>query len=279
MDGQRPTGPAAAVSDKLSSMQASLISILGAERGIVCFVGAGGKKTLMFHLAANHPGRVGITATAHIEHFPRRLDAQVIVDDGPALLDRLAADHAQPAHRCLAFAKPCDIRGRYEGLSSDELDRVAATAGFDLIVVKADGARSRLVKAPAPHEPALPAHPDLIVPVVSARVLGKPLGNKVAHRPEQVAAVTGAALGAIIEPQHLARLLSSPAGSLKGANATRLVPVINMVDTPVLQRQARAAAEQALRLSDRFDKVVLTAMKREVAWIETVSRDENQRQI
>jgi probable selenium-dependent hydroxylase accessory protein YqeC len=267
-------GPAAPVSDKLSPMRASLASVLAVERGVVCFVGAGGKKTLMFHLAAGHDGRVGITATAHIEHFPRRLAARVLVDNGPDLIERLAAERGPEAARCVAFAKPCEIRGRYAGLSDDELQQAAHNAGFDLIVVKADGARSRLIKAPAAHEPALPAHRDLVVPVVSARVLGKALTEKVAHRPAIVAEVTGAEMGATLNSHHLARLLSSPAGSLKNTGETRVVPVINMVDTPLLERQARAAAEEALSLTDRYDRVVLTAMKREIPYIDTVFRDD-----
>ena len=41
----------------------SLLDLLGARSGIVCAVGAGGKKTVLQHLAAAHPGRVAMTAT------------------------------------------------------------------------------------------------------------------------------------------------------------------------------------------------------------------------
>ncbi len=40
---------------------ASLLDLLDARAGIVCAVGAGGKKSLLRHLATAHPGRVAIT--------------------------------------------------------------------------------------------------------------------------------------------------------------------------------------------------------------------------
>ena len=70
----------------------------------------------------------------------------------------------------------------------------------------------------------------------------------------------------------MSAVLSSPAGSLKDAGTTPLAPVINMIDTPLLQRQARAAAEEALSLTDRFDRVVLTAMKSDPPYLEIVRR-------
>ena len=45
------------------SNRVSLHDLLDARAGIVCAVGAGGKKSLMHHLARNHPGRVAVTGT------------------------------------------------------------------------------------------------------------------------------------------------------------------------------------------------------------------------
>ena len=43
--------------------EVDLLDALEAHSGLVCFVGAGGKKTILYRLGAAHPGRVGITAT------------------------------------------------------------------------------------------------------------------------------------------------------------------------------------------------------------------------
>jgi hypothetical protein len=64
-----------------------------------------------------------------------------------------------------------------------------------------------------------------------------------------------------VEPQHLARLLVSDAGLLKGSAGRTVVPVINMIDDADKERLAREAARVALRETDRFDKVILASMR------------------
>jgi len=64
-----------------------------------------------------------------------------------------------------------------------------------------------------------------------------------------------------VEPQHLARLLVSDAGLLKGSAGRAVVPVINMIDDADKERLAREAARVALRETDRFDKVILASMR------------------
>lgn len=248
---------------------AELIDALQARSGIVSFVGAGGKKSAMFRIADAHPGRVGITATAHIERFPRRYRDASVLGGGEDLHARVVALRDA---RVVAFAKNCDLPGRHAGVSDEDLQRLYVEGGFDVCVVKADGARGRLIKAPAEHEPPIAACSTVVVPVVSARTIGRPLSGKIAHRPERVAAVTGAGIGEPIAAEHLARLLSSPDGLLRNTRDSEVVPLINMVDDPGRERLARQAAEQALALTDRFDRVVLGAMTKDHPLIAVVRR-------
>lgn len=246
-----------------------LLDLFKARQGIVCFVGAGGKKTTMFRLLAEHAGRVGITTTAHIEYFPRRLAATCYVDAEAALL-QLVTDDQQS--RVIAFATPSERTGRHAGIGLNSVKLFQQQGRFDLLLVKSDGARSRLIKAPKEDEPPLPPDVDTVVPVVSAKVLGRPLNDKVAHRVDRLAAITGARPEAEIEPVHVARLLASNEGALKNAGNAHVVPIINMVDNRQLTGLARQAAEQALALTDRFDEVVLARMRDADPVVEIVSR-------
>ncbi len=241
-------------------MDTGFIELLGATQGVVCCVGAGGKKSTLYRLAEAHPGRVGITATAHIEHFPRRFAAASVVAESPSLQAQVAA--MSRGHRIVAFAKPCDLPGRHRGVDFDELTAVHRAGGFELLLVKADGARSRILKAPAAHEPALPPTADTVIPLCSIQALGEPLSERIAHRPERVALIAGLRAGEILQPQHLARLLSHPDGALHGIGATaRVVPVINMVDDATLERQAIIVAEAALAATTRYDYIVLATLR------------------
>ena len=236
-----------------------LIDVLQARTGIVCAIGAGGKKTTMYALARRHPGRVAITATVHIPLFPEGLAERVIEPE-----ERLDAGLANVAGlRRIAYACPANKPDRHAGVAAGLIRRLHEAHGFDLTLVKADGARMRWIKAPNAGEPVLPPATDTILVLVSARALGQRLGERIAHRPKQVSAVTGARLGGTFTPEHMARLLTRPEGLLTGIGSGRVIPVINMVEDAEREELARQAAEAALEATSRFDRVVLARMRDE----------------
>ena len=69
----------------------ALIDALEAREGIVCAVGAGGKKSVLYQLAREHPGRFALTATVHTTEFPDELGLQCIIDADAGLRQRLRA--------------------------------------------------------------------------------------------------------------------------------------------------------------------------------------------
>lgn len=246
----------------MAAQPASLIDTLGVREGIVCTVGAGGKKSLLYQLVREHPGRVAMTATSHTTEFPPDLDVEQIVDDEAMLRRRIAA--VDPL-RSVAYACPSSKAGRLAGVSEEMIRTIHAEGGFAATFVKADGARMRWIKAPGEHEPMVMTAADVLVPVVSARVIGEPLSDRVAHRAAQLAAVTGVAPGMPLTPEAVGRLLASNDGALRRAGHARIMPVINMVDDAQAERLARAAASAALAMTARFDCVVLCCLRRPAA--------------
>ncbi len=250
-------------------MFVDLLELFHAKQGIVSCVGAGGKKTTMFRLAEAHAGRVGITATAHIEFFPKTLKATNYIGDEPALLQAIENDHSSTA---IAFAKPSERFGRRAGIDIDSVLTFKQAGKFDLMVIKADGARSRFIKAPARHEPAVSPNSDTIIPIMSAKVLGEPLTDQIAHRVDEISQLTGLSLHNKFEPIHLARLMASEHGSLKFTEKAKVVPLINMVDDERLADAAREVAELALGMTQRFDRVVLASMKQAEPVVAVIER-------
>jgi probable selenium-dependent hydroxylase accessory protein YqeC len=237
----------------------SLLDLLEARSGVVCAVGAGGKKSLLKHLALEHPGRVAITSTVFTTYFQENIGFGVAIeaDAGlPAAVARL-----DPA-RSVAYACPGDKPERRAGASPATIERIHREGGFAATYVKADGARMRWVKAPADDEPALPACATTVLPVVSALALGEPLCTRVAHRIERIEQVAGLRENETIRPVHLGRLLASPHGLIKLTEGRSVFPVINMVDDAAREAGAREAAEVALDLCDRFDRVALVRLAR-----------------
>jgi len=235
-----------------------LLDLFQARRGVICAVGAGGKKSTLYNLVARHPGRVALTATVFTAHFPDHLGLTSVIAEESELPARLASLTEMDR---IGFAAPSGKPGRYGGIAAEMVSRLHVDTGREATFVKADGARRRFIKAPKEGEPVLPADCSTLICVSSARALGRPLSDKIAHRLEHLSAVTGLQIGAIVEPQHLARLLVSEAGLLKGSADRGVVPVINMIDDADKERLAREAARVALRETDRFDKVILASMR------------------
>jgi probable selenium-dependent hydroxylase accessory protein YqeC len=247
----------------------SLLDLLEARSGIVCAVGAGGKKSLLQHLATTHPGRVALTATVFTTYFQERLGFAVVIDEDAQLPARVAS--LDPTQN-VAYACPGDKPGRRAGVSAATVERIHRECGFAATYVKADGARMRMIKAPADDEPALPSGCTTVVPILSARAIGEPLTSVIAHRVERIGQVTGLRENEVITAERVGRLLASPDGMMKAIGPRRVVPVINMVDDDSREVLARQAAEVALGLSDRFDRVILACLARSDAPLVAVVR-------
>lgn len=237
-----------------------VLDLFHARRGVICAVGAGGKKSTLYNLVARHPGRVALTATVFMAHFPARLGLKSVIAEEPDLPARLAL--LCEVDR-LGFAAPSDKPGRYGGIKPELVSRLHADTAREATFVKADGARMRWMKAPREGEPVLPPDCGTLICVLSAKALGRPLSDQIAHRLQQISSVTGLQTGEIVEPKHLAGLLVSDAGLLRGSAGRAVVPVINMVDDAYHEGLAREAAELALAQTDRFDRVILASMRKE----------------
>jgi probable selenium-dependent hydroxylase accessory protein YqeC len=252
----------------------ALLDALAARRGLICVVGAGGKKTTLHRLVEAHlaagTARIALTCSVAMAPPPKWLGDPVIAEEAELrdALDRLGRDRS-----LVVYAQPPPKPGRVGGVPPEDLARLHDAGGFDVTLIKADGARMRWIKAPGPGEPVLPPGVATVLPLVSAKVFRQPLSEATAHRLERVAAVTGARSGEPVTPEHVGRLLSSEEGALQGVGeSTTVVPIINMVDDQARREAARAAARLALAASSRLAQVVLASMIAPDPVVEIVTR-------
>jgi molybdenum cofactor cytidylyltransferase len=130
----------------------------------------------------------------------------------------------------------------------------------------------RPFKAPATHEPVIPAETTLVVPVVGSDVFGQTLDAEHVHRPELVSALSGAPLGTLITPEMVAGVLAHPDGGRKGVPAgARVVVLINKVEDLPDRKPARETAERLLR-EPAIQAVVLAAVRGNDPVLEVCSR-------
>ena len=229
---------------------------------IIAVVGGGGKTTAMFRLAQEIADRGGLAITTTTT---RIFGAQVALSPAHVMAadaTRERIDAALARHRqVLVVGVTEESTGKAEGVSLELFRQLRDWFPDACLLNEADGSRMRPFKAPAGHEPVIPAETTLVIPLVGADVLGAPLDAEHVHRPELVSALSGAALGAAVTPAVVARVLGHPDGGRKGTPpGARVAAIVNKVDRLPDLAPAREAA--ALLLADAaVERVLLTAVR------------------
>lgn len=213
----------------------NLPEALDAGTGVVSVVGAGGKKTTLYALA-DRLDRAVVTATVRIPPFEDTVASLEVTDDPVSVV---SAAEEWP----LGVVAGQERSDRYRGFDTDQIGAIADAAAGP-VLVKADGARMRELKAPGSHEPQIPPETDTVVPVASVHAVGEPLDADTVHRPERVAAVTDLSVGDRITAEAVGNLLGDAAGGWKNVPAdASVVPLVNKVDDDADRAVARRVAE------------------------------------
>jgi probable selenium-dependent hydroxylase accessory protein YqeC len=204
--------------------------------GVISLVGAGGKTSLMFRLARelSATGETVLTTTTTRIFMPGQGQSRCVIlgDTAEKILERAAPK--LNAHRHLtAAAGQIGDQGKLAGLTPDTVDRLRASRVFDWIIVEADGAAGRPLKAPAEHEPVIPSCSGWLVGVVGLRVLGKPLTDQWVFRAEMFSRMTGLPPGAAVTEEAIAAAFVHGRGVLKGApGECGCLAFLNQADAP-----------------------------------------------
>jgi molybdenum cofactor cytidylyltransferase len=225
------------------------------SQNIIAFVGGGGKTSAMFRLASEivaDGGQVVTTTTTRIFAAQTRL-APVHVQSVPDLLT--ACRH----HPHVLLTGEVQAEGKAYGIEAATVCELKDSLPNHNILIEADGSRMRPFKAPAEHEPVIPACTTLVIPVVGIDALGKPLDAEYIHRPEQVRAIYD---GDIVTPEMIAAVLVSAQGGRKSVPAgARIIGLINKVETADQMASAQEIA-RLVQAAGVFDGMVIGAVSK-----------------
>ena len=238
---------------------------------VLALTGGGGKTATMFRLAAEltstSPEKWRVLTTTSTRIFAvqiKRSPAHVAFDPGRQTiadilppLERAIDQHGQ----ALLIGQTESKSGKAYGIPPHTIDDLAATGCFDLIINEADGSRMRPFKAPAAHEPVIPACTTVVTPVVGLDVLDQPLNDETVHRAELVSRLSRTALGRPVTAETVATVLCHPQGGLKNVPAAaRVIPLLNKAETPDDLCAGRDLAHRLLTC-ERFEAVAIGAVE------------------
>lgn len=198
------------------------------EGGLISCVGAGGKSSLLMTLSrelAEDRQRFILTSTT-------KMFFHQVAPSGPVFTADFSRGWGFVEKRLGVKGTAAWFR-RWRGIKVDGIPAEWVNLlhqGFrDVrILVEADGARRKLIKAPEDHEPSVPELTDLVLGVLSLKALGRKLDTGTAHRLEKVKKLLNKREGDPIGAEDLARLAGSEEGIFCRSTGRRVLVLTGM---------------------------------------------------
>ena len=200
----------------------SLADRLGlGQRELVSVVGAGGKSTLLLQLADELTiagSSVALTTTTKMgaDQIPPGATVIRSLDEPTGALTFLVGEIDEP---------------KVIGVEPEVVDDLFSSEKFDYVLVEADGARRKSIKAPNNHEPVIPSLTTTVVVVAGLDAIGRRIID-VAHRPENVASILGREVTDVVRPLDIVSLILSPVGGFARVPPQARVATILTYATP-----------------------------------------------
>lgn len=236
------------------------------ESGVISLVGAGGKTSLMWALARELMAiqkRVLTTTTTKIFMPTIEESAATIVSEDPKEIVRKAQSLLQDQ---LHLTVGCDCipdQGKLKGLEPADLAYIRQSNLFDFILIEADGAARRSLKACASHEPVVPEFSDIIVSLVGLDGVDRPLKEEWVFRSDLFSQISGLPLGRPVSESAIAAVLLHDMASIHpaGKQMSRIA-FLNKAD----HAKARRSGERIAALLEQtggglFHRVVIGELK------------------
>jgi probable selenium-dependent hydroxylase accessory protein YqeC len=253
----------------------SLKESLGLKaREVISLVGAGGKTTLMFRLAKElhlEGKKVVTTTTTKILEPVSGETAFLFIDPDEEKIDQFVRSHLSE-YKHITIASQKLGSGKLKGIPPNLVNEIWNSDEIDFLIVEADGAAGRPVKAPREQEPVIPLETTLVVAILGVDGLGVELNGENVFQAERVSKMTGIPVGGRVTDEAMAILMTHPEGIFKGApSSSRVVAFLNKVDIPDGVAKAKGIALKILeRKHSQIESVVLGQLKNEPPVVEVI---------
>jgi probable selenium-dependent hydroxylase accessory protein YqeC len=243
-----------------------LTELLGLKaREVVSLVGAGGKTTLMFRLAKElllGGKKVVTTTTTKILEPLKEETPYLLIDPDEEKIKQFVWDRLNQYHH-ITIAGERLGSGKLKGISSSLVNDLWSLYEIDYMIIEADGAAGRSIKAPREGEPVIPLNTTLVVALLGVDGVGMTLNDENVFQAERISKMTGIPLGGRITEEAMALLMTHPEGIFKGTPSSfRVVAFLNKVDIPNGVEKAKRIAKKILeKKHDQIERVVLGQLK------------------
>lgn len=150
-------------------------------------------------------------------------------------------------------------KGKLIGLSLQKIENIIKREIFDYILIEADGAKRKPIKAPADYEPVIPRSTTMIIGVVGLDCYGRKI-EEIVHRPELFTDITETNIFEKIDDNIIVRLVLNENGLFKNSFASNIL-LLNKACTKTDILNGYKIKKNLLE-NDFKDKIIITNIKK-----------------
>lgn len=231
------------------------------RKEIISFVGGGGKTSSLFKLAKELKAKnkkVLVTTTTKI-FVPEAGDFDTLI-----ITPQPGVDILKPAEGTITvWGRNLLAKGeKLEGIEPVLIDSVFAAGSFDYLLVEADGAKQKPVKAPAAHEPVIPSFTNKTVGIIGLSALNKKVDTEV-FRNEIFKSICGDS--PILNLEQIFRLITHPEGLFKNTpEHSGKYLFLNQVEGEPLKKAAFILINMLDKAEFYLDGLIIGSLREEI---------------
>lgn len=229
------------------------------KKELICLVGAGGKTTTLFKLAKELKAlnkKVLITTSTAI-YYPKDEDYdKLMINPTSNVLQNVEKTEKGTI---TIIGRDVSQENKLLGLDKELIEQIHNKKVFDFILVEADGAKRKPIKAPASHEPVIPSNVDKTVGVIGLDAIDKKINEENVHRAALFCQITNSRTGESIDEEKIFRLITHHQGLFKDVpKGCKKYVLLNKVENEVRERKAVCIID--LLMKYKFDVSGMSAL-------------------
>ena len=231
---------------------------------LISIVGGGGKTTSMFRLGRElkeHGKKILVSTTTAIMKPEKDSYEQLVLLDDSQDLDYELLKNLSSGITVMG-SKLINDDKKLKGVDKQVIDEIFKQNIFDYIIVEADGAKRKAIKAPDTHEPVIPTLTTMVIGLIGLDVAYKKLYEENVHRADIFAQITNSKLGDQIDERMIYELLVSKDGIFKSAPLkSRRMVILNKAETKDRIKVANRVVKMVEKNNTYIDKIIVGSMK------------------
>lgn len=227
---------------------------------VVAFIGAGGKTSALIGLGyelLDKGWRILATTTRALDEEQLHLMPHAMpYNSNPEIISSALSEHG------FVFVYDSIRDGKVYGPAIEWTREVLDTIDSDVLLIEADSADGRPLKAPLQGEPYIPPEASLVVPIASLSALDKPLDETHIYNSQAMIEKYGYYEGSNVRSAWIAQILRDDEFGLRGIpEKARVVVFVNQTpESGYLRGRARMIARLVLQ-SSRVKSVALGSVR------------------